>query len=65
MRVKCEWEFWVPQHRKTRQWAGIDICTLTGTPCLIDDLLKRDACQRRFEINSYVQNHEGATELAT
>ena len=47
----CEWEYHVPKHKTTRQWAGIDICTLTGTPCLIDDLLKRDSCQRRLETN--------------
>jgi hypothetical protein len=61
----CEWEYHVPKHKTTRQWAGVDICTLTGRPCLIDDLLKRDSCQRRLETNSFLQEHEGATKLAT
>ena len=65
MRKVCEWEYRVPKHKTTRQWANMDICTLTGMPCLIDDLLKRDSCQRRLEINSYVQKCEGAATLAT
>lgn len=63
----CEWEFTTPKHESiAADHCGMVICTLTGLPCLIDDVLKRVQCGRRLDINSYLIKHPSeGSKLAT
>jgi hypothetical protein len=51
--TRCAWEF-IPRQGTLK---GIDICTLTGRACLINNSKDRPKCSRAAQIRAFQAKH--------
>lgn len=57
--AQCSWQF-TP---RTGTLRGVDICTLTGRACLINDYKLRSTCTRAAQIRAFLAKHPKGAEI--
>lgn len=57
--AKCAWDY-TP---RSGSYAGVDTCTLTGRPCIIDAPNERPRCTRAAQIRAFQAKHYPGQQL--